>query len=139
MGDMRSKLSTLWLFATLNYLYCDVVALMNPSLLRGFLAGQIGTIQVSQWFLLGAAILVEIPISMVLLSRVLEHRANRLANLIAGVTMTVVQLGSLLVGTPALYYLFFSVIEVACTATIVWFAWRSEDVRGAMPAAEAAC
>lgn len=24
--DMRSKLSILWIFATLNYLYCDVAA-----------------------------------------------------------------------------------------------------------------
>jgi hypothetical protein len=38
--------------------------------------------------------------------------------------MTVVQLGSLFVGTPAPYYIFFSVFEVAATAAIVWFAWR---------------
>src|SRR5215470_10417938 len=137
MGDMRSRLSTLWLFATLNYLYCDVVALMNPSLLKGFLAGQIGTIQVTQWFLLGSAVLVEIPISMVLLSRLLEQRANRPANLVAGAIMTAVQLASLLVGTPALYYLFFSAIEVACTAAIVCFAWRWAGVVRTRSAAEA--
>jgi uncharacterized protein DUF6326 len=36
MGDrMRTTLSTLWIFATLNYLYCDVVPLMHPNLLQG--------------------------------------------------------------------------------------------------------
>jgi hypothetical protein len=30
MKDLNTKLSTLWLFATLNYLYADVVTLMDP-------------------------------------------------------------------------------------------------------------
>src|ERR1700730_14970957 len=68
MKDMKAKLSTLWIFATLNYLYCDVVTLMDPKSLRQFLAGNIGGIDVSQAFLLAAGILVEIPIAMVLLS-----------------------------------------------------------------------
>ena len=38
---MKGKLSTLWLFATLNYLYCDVVTLMDPHLLKAFLAGNV--------------------------------------------------------------------------------------------------
>ena len=131
MESMKSKLSTLWIFATLNYLYCDVVILMDPSLLKQYIAGNLGGIQISQGFLLGAAVLVEIPISMVLLSRFLKYRANRWANVVAGIVMTAVQLLSLLVKTPALYYLFFSVIEIACTAVIVWYAWRwSADERG---------
>ena len=131
MESMKSKLSTLWIFATLNYLYCDVVILMDPGLLRQYMAGNLGGIQISQGFLLGAAVLVEIPISMVLLSRILKFRANRWANMVAGIVMTAVQLLSLLVKTPALYYLFFSVIEITCTAVIVWYAWRwSADERG---------
>lgn len=131
MESMKSKLSTLWIFATLNYLYCDVVILMDPGLLRQYMAGNLGGIQISQGFLLGAAVLVEIPISMVLLSRILKYRANRWANMVAGIVMTAVQLLSLLVKTPALYYLFFSVIEITCTAVIVWYAWRwSADERG---------
>jgi hypothetical protein len=35
MERLSTKLSTLWLFASLNYLYCDVVTLMDPALLRG--------------------------------------------------------------------------------------------------------
>ena len=120
---MRSKLSTLWIFATLNYLYCDVVTLMDPDLLKRFLAGNVGGMDVTQGFLLGASVLVEIPIAMVLLSRVLRDRANRWANIVAGVTMTVVQTLSLFAQAPTPFYLFFSVIEIAATATIVWLAW----------------
>jgi uncharacterized protein DUF6326 len=78
----------LWLFATQNYLYCDVVTLMNPDLLKQFLAGRVGGLDVTQAFLLGSSVLVEIPISMVVLSRVLNDRANRWANIAAGATMT---------------------------------------------------
>jgi len=124
MQGTRSTLSTLWLFATLNYLYCDVVALMNPELLRQFMAGRIGGFEISQGFLLAAAVLVEIPISMVLLSRILRGRSNMVTNVAAGVVMTVAQLLSLIVQVPPLYYIFFSVIEITCTAFIVWYAWK---------------
>jgi hypothetical protein len=124
MEGMRTKLSTLWIFATLNYLYCDVVTLMDPKLLREFLAGNVGGLEVSQAFLLAAGVLVEIPISMVVLSRVLSDRPNRWANIVAGAVMTVVQIASLFAKTPALYYVFFSVLEVAATSVIVASAWR---------------
>lgn len=124
---MKAKLSTLWIFATLNYLYADVVSLMDHDLLRGYVAGKVNGIEVSQGFLLGAGILVEIPISMVLLSRVLGFRPNRWANIIAGAVMTVVQAASLFVKVPAPYYAFFSVIEIVATGAIVWLAWRWSD------------
>jgi hypothetical protein len=50
---MKSRLSTLWIFATLNYLYCDVVGLMDPNLLKGSLAGNVGGTAVSPGLLLG--------------------------------------------------------------------------------------
>ena len=121
---MKSKLSTLWVFATLNYLYCDVVSLMDHDLLRQYLAGRIGGVDVSQGFLLGGGILVEVPISMVLLSTILNPRSNRWANAVAGGAMTLVQTATLLVKVPAPYYAFFSAIEIATTAAIVWLAWR---------------
>lgn len=125
MGDgMKSRLSTLWVFATLNYLYADVVALMDTNLLRGYLAGNIGGVAISQGFLLAAGVLVEIPIAMVLLSRALPFRANRWANVVAGAFMTVVQLATLFVRVPAAYYAFFSVIEIGATAYLTWLAWR---------------
>jgi hypothetical protein len=124
MEGLRSKLSTLWIVATLNYLYCDVVTLMDPALLKQFLAGNVGSVPISQGFLLGTGILVEIPIAMVLLSRILGDRPNRIANIVAGTVMTAVQALSLVVKMPALYYIFFSVIEIALTSTIVWYAWK---------------
>ena len=112
--DMRMKFFTLWIFATLNYVYADVVTLFDKSV----------TINLSQGALLGASILVETAIAMVLLSRVLKYRPNRLANIIVGALNTVAIIVSLLVATPALYYVFFAVIEIATTSLIVWYAWK---------------
>jgi hypothetical protein len=121
--DRKAILSALWIFATLNYLYCDVVGLMDPDLLRQYLTGSVNGIQMTQGFLLGAGILIEIPMALVLLSRVLSYRANRWTNVAAGSVMTVVQCLTLVLTPPAGYYIFFSIIEIACTAFIVWYAW----------------
>ncbi|GAA0969881.1 hypothetical protein GCM10009550_77040 [Actinocorallia libanotica] len=123
MKDMRARLSTLWIFAMLNYLYCDIVGLMDSGQLRQFLAGRVGGMDIGQEFLLGASVLMELPIAMIVLSRLLKHRANRLANIVVGSVMTVVQTATLFTGSPAAYYVFFSVIEIACTVLIVRCAW----------------
>jgi hypothetical protein len=131
MTDKRALLSTLWIFAMLNYLYCDVISLMDPELLKQYLTGNVGGMHITQGFLLGAAVLMEIPTAMVLLSRVLGYQANRRANIIAGCIMTVVQFATLLFGSsPAIYYLFFSTLEIACTTLIVWFAWTWANPEG---------
>jgi hypothetical protein len=61
--DMKSKLSTLWIFVALNYLYCDIVSLMDPELLPLYLRGNVNGLELTPGFLLGAAILVEIFIA----------------------------------------------------------------------------
>ena len=122
--ERKILLSTIWLFAVLNYLYCDVVSLMDSRLLGQYLSGTVNGMAITQGFLLGAGILVEIPMAMVVLSRVLKHRANRAANMVAGIVMTLVQIATLIAGRPAPYYVFFSVVEVASSALIVWLAWR---------------
>jgi hypothetical protein len=123
--DMKTKLSTLWTFAMFNYLYADVLMFMRAENLQAFIAGMIGSTPISEGFLLGAAILMETAIAMVLLSRVLQYRTNRWANIVVGTLHTVAVLASMFVGTGSeLYYLFFGTIETICTAYIVWSAWR---------------
>jgi hypothetical protein len=122
--DRRTLLSTLWIFASLNYIFCDVVGLMDAKLLIQFLTGTVDGMKLSEGFLLAASVLVEIPIAMVLFSRILKYRANRWANIVAGTIMTVVQAATLFIGSSTTYYIFFSVIEIATTALIVWTAWH---------------
>ena len=125
MKDRKVILSTLWIFTMFNYLYADVLSLYEPGVLGELMTGSIEGIQFTQGFLLGAAILMETAIVMVLLSRVLEYRANRLANIIAGVIHTLAVSSSMFVGSaPSLHYMFFGTIEIACTLFIVWYAWK---------------
>jgi hypothetical protein len=124
--DMRVALPALWVFMVLNYLYCDVLSLFDPATVRDLLAGHAagGSVQVTPEFLLASAVLMEIPMAMILLTRVLGHGASRWANVVAAAFMAVVQIGSLGVGTPTSYYLFFSVIEVGTLALIAVLALR---------------
>jgi hypothetical protein len=126
MHDIKERLSILWIFALFNYLYADVIALWA---LLG--SPPADTPHLGQLALAGSAVLMEIPIAMILASRLLPLRANRLANIIAGSIVTLVN-GFLtfippLVGwgrPPALpEYLFFATIETVCTVAIVWQAW----------------
>lgn len=124
--DPRTVVSSLWLFAILNYLYCDLLGLMYPKDLQGFLNGNVGGLVIDQQFLLYAAILMTVPMASVLISRIAAHRFARIESIVAAAVMTLVQLATLVFGTPpTLHYLYFSVIEVATTIAIVWVAARN--------------
>lgn len=134
MHDTKERLSLLWIFALLNYLYADVIALWA---LLG--SPPASTPHLGEWALAGAAVLMEIPIAMIVACRFLPLRANRLVNLIAGSLVTLVN-GFLtfvppLIGLgrpPALpEYLFFATIETVCTSVIIWQAWTWSEAESA--------
>ena len=116
--DRKVILSTLWIFAMLNYLYADVFTLFfNP-------AAQNGPLVMPQGAVLVFAILMETAIAMVLLSRFLKYGANRWINIIAGVFHTAFVAWSMTGETPAPFYVFFASIEMVCTFFIAWYAWQ---------------
>ena len=131
MHNIKERLSLFWLFALLNYLYADCTALFAI----------VGSPNLSDaphfppWILLASSVFMEIPIAMIVASRLLPFRANRLANIIAGAIVTLINAGLTfippLVGarTPALpAYLFFATIETVCTSVLVWEAWTWSGV-----------
>jgi len=127
MKDTKVQLSLLWLFALLNYLYADVLALF------AYLGSPNSAPHLPQWALLGSAVLMEIPIAMILACRFLPFKANRLANIIAGAVMTFIN-GFLTFVLPLTNgdfrdpaypaYVWFAAIETICTCVIIWQAWR---------------
>jgi hypothetical protein len=118
MKDRKVVLSTLWIFAILNYLYADVFNLFfNPM-------AQKATLAMPQGAVLVFAILMETAIAMVLLSRFLKFGANCWANIIAGIFHTAFVAWSMIGETPALFYIFFASIEMVCTLFIAWYAWK---------------
>lgn len=74
-------------------------------------------------FLRGSSVLMTVPITARLVTRVASRRLARPVSLAAGGLMAVVQVGSLGFGsTPS--YLWFSALEVAATLSIVGVAGR---------------
>src|SRR5258707_498534 len=121
-------LSCLWIFATANYLYCDILGLMDPVLLNQWVSGVVHGMHIDSTFLLFRALLMEIPIAMIIAARLLKYWPNRIANIAAGTVMTLVQAATLVVGAgPTSYYLFFSIMEIAGTLAIVGLAltWKN--------------
>lgn len=128
--DRKVMLSTLWIFATVNYIYADVLTffdlLADPIAVKRFGTGYAGSVPVTHASLLAAAILMETAFAMILLSRVLSYRANRWANILVGAIHTLAVIASLFVdGVPTrfTYYTLFAVVEVACTLAIIRYAW----------------
>src|ERR1700758_39021 len=130
MHDTKERLSVLWIFSLLNYLYADVIALFA-------IAGSRNSFEpLPPWALMGSAVLMEIPIAMILACRLLPFRANRLANIIAGGIVTLVNGFLTFVpplagwGRPPAFpeYLFFATIETVATSVIIWQAWTWSGV-----------
>lgn len=130
--DKRVIFSTLWIFLTVNYIFCDVFSNMDPGALKELVTtGGLSGVQLTQGFLLLAAISMEIPMAMIVLSRLLKYKANRWANIIVGSLMVVYQISTMNVGTPpTLHYIFYSIIEVVCNLVIVWLAWKWTNPEG---------
>jgi len=124
MKNKRDFLSILWVFVTLNYLYCDLIGLMDSSLLNQYLTGNVEGLVVDESFLLYAGILMEIPIAMVLLSKILYKKANCWVNILAGSIKTLVMVATLFIGSTTYYYLFFATIEIVTTIFIVGYAFQ---------------
>lgn len=116
MEDMKVKLSTLWVFVMFNMVFADIVGFLNPGALEEMIA-----MKPAQGLLLVFSILLEIPIAMIVLSRLLKYRANRWANIIAGVITILWVIGG---GNTSVSYIFFATIEVACMLLIIWYAWK---------------
>src|SRR5690348_10775610 len=87
MHDTKERLSLLWIFVLLNYLYADVVALF------AIVGSPTSFAPVPAWAMMASAVLMEIPIAMIVASRLLPFRANRLTNIIAGVLLTLINGG----------------------------------------------
>ena len=130
----KERLSLFWVFALLNYLYADVLALF------AFVGSPNTSPHLPQWALLGSAVLMEIPIAMILACRLLPFRANRLANIIAGGVVTLVNGFLTFVpplvgwGRPPAFpeYLFFATIETVATSVIIWQAWTWSELEPAV-------
>ena len=128
MTTTKDKLFTLWIFVTVNYIFCDIFTLFYSENLKQLISGAMGGMDITETFLFAFSVIMELPMLMIVLSRLLPYKFNRLANIAVGIFMTLVQTATLF-GDNMLHYVFFSIIEITTTIIIVWIAirWKNEE------------
>jgi Family of unknown function (DUF6326) len=127
MNDRETRISTLWMVVMFSMVFADILGMMVPGVLKDMAAGQVG-VPVTQELLLVFAILLEIPIAMIFVSRILKPGPSRWVNTVAAVVTTLFVVGG---GSPHLHYYFFATVEVACMALIVWSVWTRRSSEAA--------
>ncbi|MEM6437358.1 MAG: DUF6326 family protein [Cyanobacteria bacterium P01_D01_bin.115] len=119
--ETKSKLSALWMVFLFNIIFRDIHEFVEPGFIEEALTGTVNGTPVTEHMLLLGGVMIQVPIAMVLLSRVLPYGANRWTNMI------VAMLYGLLVpafGTTDLDDTFHLVMEAAALSTVIWVAWR---------------
>ena len=119
--DTKVLLSTLWIVVMINMAYADILGLFIPGALEEVAKTSVSTGTTIPQLMLGGAIMTEIPIAMILLSRVLKFKVNRWVNIIASVITIAYVVGG---GSTYPHYIFIATIEVVCMLLIVWHAWK---------------
>lgn len=118
--DIKIKLSTLWIILLFNMLYADVysiiIELVEGSILD--IPGEVHSIMAI------AAVLTNVPIAMIFLSRYLKYKVNRQANIGAALFTILYIIGG---GDTALHYLIIASIELLLLMVILVHAWRWEE------------
>ena len=99
-------LSTLWIFVMFNMLFADILSFIAPGFFEEI--GEMADI-LTEPTLLMFAVLLEIPIAMILLSRVLGENALRRAHLVAVPITILFVVGG---GSTSLHYFFFAGMEI---------------------------
>jgi hypothetical protein len=121
LEETQLKLSTLWIVVMFNMVFADILTFITPGALKEIMTGYADGLQITQGILLVFAVLIEIPIAMIFLSRVLNYKANRPANIIAAVITILFVVGG---GSAHWHYLFFATVEVVCMLLIIRYAWQ---------------
>ncbi|WP_124981273.1 DUF6326 family protein [Nonlabens xiamenensis] len=117
-------LSTLWVFVLMNMIYADILNTLKPGYLQEI--EYVGN-NISGKTVLLFAFLMEVSIAMILLSRILNRKCNRILNFIAApVSILWVIVPSIVMsgGKSPLSYIFFASIETIAMLFIIWYSLR---------------
>ena len=115
------QLSTLWVLVMFNMVYADILGFVTPGAIEGLMTGYSGTVKLTQELLFVSALLLEIPIVMIYLSRVLKYKMNRLINIIASILTILFVVAGI---EPEPFFLLFVAIEVVLMLLIIRTAWQ---------------
>lgn len=118
--DTKVLLATLWIVVMINMLKADILSLYIPGSAEELARTAAGAGASIPQLMLGGAIMMEISIAMIVLSRVLTYGLNRPANILVSLLTIAFVVGG---GVSYPHYIFIATVEVICLLLIVWFAW----------------
>ncbi|MGB5229659.1 MAG: DUF6326 family protein, partial [Eudoraea sp.] len=127
----QTLLSTLWIFILLNMVFRDLHQLGKKSFLEEIMTGVVNGVEITAELMLIGGFLAEIPILMVLLSRILSNKVNKWANIIASIITMLVLFSGL--ASADMDDVFFMIIEAAAFVVIIVTAWKLPSA-GKIPA-----
>lgn len=118
----QDLLSTLWIFILLNMVFRDLHQLGKKGFLDEIMSGEVNGIVITDELMLVGGILAEIPILMVLLSKILNNNANKWTNILAGLITMVVFATA--IPTSDMDDIFHMIIEVIAILWIFKVSWK---------------
>lgn len=124
--DMRVLLSTLWIVVMINMLKADILSLFIPGAAEEVAKTAVSASTSIPQLMLVGAVMGQLGIAMIILSRVLKYGVNRWANIVVAV-ITLAYIWGGMASYP--HYIFIAIVESFCLLLIVWFAWawRNEE------------
>ncbi len=125
--DTKVLLSTLWIVVMINMLKADILSLNIPGAAEEVARTSASAgVSISQLMLVGA-IMGNLSIAMIVLSRVLKYGLNRWVNIVVGI-VTIAYIWGGMSSYP--HYIFIASVETLCLLLIVWFAARWRNLEG---------
>ncbi|MBE9070402.1 hypothetical protein IQ260_27540 [Leptolyngbya cf. ectocarpi LEGE 11479] len=121
MLAMKAKLSTLWMFYLFNTIFRDIHEFIEPGFIEQVMTGTLNGMQITENLLLFGGFVASVPISMVLLSRLLPYGTNRWANIVAALITLAFEINN---GTTDLDDTLHLIFKIAALLFIIWSAWR---------------
>jgi hypothetical protein len=109
----------------INMLKADILSLNIPGAAEEVAKTSISTGAPIPQLMLVGAVMGNLAIAMIILSRVLKQGINRWVNIVVGIVTMAYIWGGM---APYPHYIFIATVETICLLLIVWFAWKWRNV-----------
>lgn len=127
MEDWKIKISVLWLFSAVAFLAHQILALLEPGVLAGIMAGEVEGMKIGPELIFLFAILFLVPMIMAFLSLTLKDSINRWANIIVGAVFAALFIAVIATVAKLSGEILMTFSTVVALALIVWYAWKSKQ------------
>lgn len=124
MTDTKTRLSTSWIVVLINMIFADIFSIM-VAIQNNSTFPISGDVEIAMAI---AAVLTNIPILMIFLSRILPYKANRIVNIIAAIFTVIYVIGGAGGYFPP-HYIIIAAIEVAFLLMIIVYSlkWKKPE------------